>query len=109
MSGALDFTWSPTEKKIARAAFDSAYERECAGILREVNKMLADATDSQVVWKIEKHIEKRRRDMEHRYDFRYSVLLMHFAGMLRDRVLTEEDLSGLSSDKMETIRRFASL
>jgi hypothetical protein len=100
----MNMSWSPTEKKIARAAFDRAYERECAGILREVNKMLADATDSQVVWKIEKHIEKRRRAMENRYDFRYSVLLMHFAGMIRDRVLTEEDLAGLSSEKMKVIR-----
>jgi hypothetical protein len=36
----LDTKWSPAEKKIARAAYDRAYQRECDAILREIESML---------------------------------------------------------------------
>ena len=34
--------WTPSEKKVARKAFDQAFERQCASIKAEAEKMIAN-------------------------------------------------------------------
>lgn len=99
-----DFTWSQPEKKIARAAFDRAYERECEAIRREVESMLQNARDLRIIWRIEEYLRDRRRETDQKYDYRYSVLPLVFARLLKEGWLTEEDLSGLNADKLEWIK-----
>ncbi len=43
------------------------------------------------------------------YDYRYSVLLEVFSRLVRDGWLTDADLLGLREDKIERIKRWASL
>jgi hypothetical protein len=38
-----------------------------------------------------------------RYDYRYSVLPLVFAGLVRNGLLAEEELAGLAEDKREFI------
>ena len=37
-----DETWTPTEKKLARIAFEKAFERQCAAITQEARRMLEE-------------------------------------------------------------------
>jgi hypothetical protein len=46
-----------------------------------------------------------RREIDRRYDYRYSVLPLVFAHLLRDGRLTEDDLHGLGQGKLDLIRR----
>jgi hypothetical protein len=104
-----DLPWSTAEKKIARAAFDRAYERECEAIHREVESMLnAARNDARVIWRIEEYLRARRSETDAKYDYRYSVLPLVFGGLLHEGWLTEEDLEGLRPDKLASIRRIAS-
>jgi hypothetical protein len=50
---------------------------------------------------------ERRREIDRRFDYRYSVLPLVFAGLLRDGRLVEDDLRGLAPDKLEAIRQLA--
>lgn len=45
-----------------------------------------------------------RRRINRTFDFRYSVLPLVFATLLRDRRLREDELCGLAQDKLNTIR-----
>jgi Photoprotection regulator fluorescence recovery protein len=104
-----DEHWSPTEKKIARAAFDKASEKEHAAILREVHSMLNASNDPRVVWRIHDYLSERRREHDQKFDYRYSELIFVFARLIREGWLTEEDLAGLAQEKLEKIRRIFSM
>jgi len=102
-----DLKWSKEEKKIARAAFDRAYEREIAFIRKEATTMLLNLKEDHEIWKLEEYLWKKRREIDHKYDYRYSQLIFVFATLLGQGWLKESDLEGLSEDKLERIKRGA--
>ena len=101
--------WSASEKQIARRAFDAALHQELAEVLHAFKSMAATATDSESMWSTEEFLSKSRREIDSKYDYRYSQLHLVFGRLLREGRLSEEQLSGLSKDKMELILRIASL
>ena len=109
MSRLQELKWSRTEKKVARDAFDLAYERECAAIKEQASAMLASITDPSDIWRVHDFLDDRREAVDRRYDYRYSVLPLVFGHLLRDGWLNEEDLAGLRSDKLELVKRIAEL
>jgi hypothetical protein len=84
-SSVLQILWSHAEKTIARRAFDKALAEELEALIREAKSRAA------------------------RYDYRYSALPLVFAHLLRDGRLTEDDLNGLEQEKLDLIRRVATL
>ena len=102
-----DMKWSKTEKAVARRAFNAAYQRECAAILAKLKEMAAAARGPGDIWRLHDLLSKRRRDIERRYDYRYSVLIEVFGEMLAEGWIEASDLAGLSKDKIEAINRTA--
>ena len=104
-----DFTWSKTEKTCARRAFDRAYRREIEHITERVHAMLASNTDGRTIWRVHDYLSRKRKDTDHKYDYRYSVLISVFGRLLAESHLHAEDLEGLSEDKIERIQAIAGL
>jgi len=104
-----DFTWSKTQKEAARRAFDLASERDTEAIRREVEGMLRNSKDARVVWRIEDYLYERRREHDRVFDYRYSVLIFVFAGLVRESLLSEEELEGIGEEKVEAIRTMLSI
>jgi hypothetical protein len=96
--------WSAAEKKIARRAFDEAYQRQCAAIRANVAKMVATASAPADLWKIHDYLSVQRRAIDKIYDYRYSVLLTVFARLLKEKWLSVADLAGLQESKIEIIQ-----
>lgn len=107
MDDIRDLRWSDAEKKAARKAFKTAYERECRAIGVKVRKMMADDSDPQYLWRIHDYLSKQRRATDQKYDYRYSVLIEVFGRLLSECLLSRADLSGLSQDKIARIIGFA--
>jgi Photoprotection regulator fluorescence recovery protein len=101
--------WSAAEKKTARRAFDRAYQRKCADVAAEVKKMVAGPSSPSDLWQIHDYLSEQRETTDLTFDYRYSVLLSVFGHLLREGWLTEADLLGLEQDKIEKIKRWASL
>jgi hypothetical protein len=99
--------WSKQEKEIARKAFDAAYERECKAISQNVRKMTAGINDQPGLWRLLEYLTKKREGMDEKYDYRYSVLPFVFSRLIHEGWITQEDLAGLSDEKMMEIRRIA--
>jgi Photoprotection regulator fluorescence recovery protein len=99
-----DFSWSPKEKKIARIAFDKAYKNEMNEIKNELEKKLQDLQDLQKIWLIHNYLSKRRKEIDRKYDYRYSVLIIVFGRLLSEGYIEEKDLEGLSIDKINAIK-----
>jgi photoprotection regulator FRP-like protein len=102
-----DLTWSRSEKAIARKAFDAALKRELHEVIQEAKQMASRIRQSSDLWDLEHYLTQRRREIDRKYDYRYSQLLLVFGKLLRESRLGEEELRGLRQDKLESIRSHA--
>jgi len=59
------------------------------------------------IWELEHHLTQRRKEIDRKYDFRSSRLADVLGRLLYENRLSEEDLRGLSEEKMKSIRSFA--
>ena len=101
--------WSESEKRIARRAFDAALQRELAEVMAEFKRRAATAKEPEDMWSVEQFLATARRDIDSKYDYRYSQLDLVFGRLLREGRILEGDLRGLSEDKLAYIRRVATL
>jgi hypothetical protein len=103
-----DEMWTPTEKKLARIAFDNAFERQCTAIIQEARRMLETTTVPSEIFRVQEYLTEQRRIVDRLYDYRYSRLLGVFGRLLSDGWLREGDLHGLRPEKIAKIKREAS-
>jgi len=59
------------------------------------------------VWELEQYLTQRRKDIDRRYQFRYSRLTQLLGMLLSERRIGEEELRGLREEKMKKIRSWA--
>jgi len=104
-----ELKWSPSEKAAARRAYELALGRELEAVLREAKERAARVKTPSELWDLEAWLTKRRREIDRRYDYRYSVLPLVFATLLHQGLLSEAELSGLGRDKLDRIRLGAGL
>ena len=101
--------WSQEEKAIARRAFDFALEDELKETMREAKARAAKVTEPSELWELEEWLGTRRREIDSKYDYRYSVLLEVFSVLIREGKLTLPSLQGLGGDKLDFVRRYLAL
>ena len=100
-------TWSRSEKIIARTAFDAALGRELHEVIQEAKKMASQIQQSSDLWDLEHYLTQRRKEIDRKYDYRYSQLTQVFGRLLYERRLREEEPRGLREDKLKPILSFA--
>jgi hypothetical protein len=99
--------WSRSEKAIARKAFDAALGRELHEVIQIAKQMANEIQQSSDLWDLEHYLTERRKEIDHKYDYRYSRLTQVFGRLLHEGRLREEELRGLREDKLKPIRSFA--
>jgi hypothetical protein len=99
--------WSKPEKVIARTAFDAALGRELQEVIQEAKKMASQIQQSSDLWDLEHYMTQRRKEIDRKYDYRYSQLTHVFGRLLHESRLSEDELRGLREDKLKLIRSFA--
>jgi hypothetical protein len=100
-------TWSRSEKALARKAFDVALGRELHEVIQEAKKMATQIQQSSDLWDLEHYLTQRHKEIDRKYDYRYSQLTQVFGRLLYEKRLREEELRGLREDKLKPIRSFA--
>ena len=101
--------WSPTEKRLARAAFDRALDVELAELLAEFRQRDAALERPEDMWPLAAWLREKQRAIDDKYDYRYSQLPFVFGRLVREGRVAEDELSGLGDDKLAIIRRIVSL
>jgi Photoprotection regulator fluorescence recovery protein len=99
--------WSSAEKVIARKAFEQALQQDQGAIIRQAKKMAARVEQPSDLWELERYLTEHRKEIDRQYDYRYSVLLNLFADLIQKGRLREQDLQGLSEEKLRHIRQMA--
>jgi hypothetical protein len=100
-------TWSKSEKAIARTAFDAALKRELQDVMQKTKQMANQIKEPANVWELEHYLTERRKEINRKYDYRYSQLTDVFGRLLQEGRLSEEELQGLREDKLKAIHSFA--
>ena len=101
--------WSDSEKKVARREFDAALAAELAEVMAEFKKRASAAAEPDDLWSIQEYLYRTGREIDQKYDYRYSQLTMVFGRLLREGRVQEAQLAGLSEEKLSSIRRIALL
>jgi Photoprotection regulator fluorescence recovery protein len=99
--------WSKSEKAIARKAFDAALRRELQEVIQETKRMANQINEPADLWDLEYYLTQRRKEIDRKYDYRYSQLTYVFGRLLHESRLSEEELLGLREDKLKSIRYLA--
>ena len=102
-------TWSKSEKAIARTAFDAALKQEFHQVIQEAKQKASQIKEPEDLWDLEHYLTERRKEIDRKYDYRYSQLTQVFGRLLHEGRLSEEELRGLRDDKLKSIRSFAEL
>lgn len=100
--------WTDSEKKIARRAYEQARELALATVLADFKAKAAAASTPAEMWDIEDYLREQRRKIDELFDYRYSQLPLVFARIIREGLLDEGQLSGLSEEKLDILRRLLS-
>src|SRR5438552_14390983 len=100
-------SWSRSEKALARKAFDAALGRELHEVSQEAKKMASQIQQASDLWDLEHYLTQRRKEIDRKYDYRYSQLKHVFGKLLYERRVSEEDLFGLREDKLKPIHSFS--
>ena len=98
-----EIRWSKTEKKKARETFEKAYRRECAELARKIRVKAKELSGPDDIWRLHDFLTKERRELYHKYDYRYSVLIFVFATLIKEGWLSLEELDGVGEDKTSQI------
>ena len=59
------------------------------------------------MWDLEHYLTGRRKEIDRKYDYRYSQLTDVFGRLLYEGRVREEELRGLQEDKLKRIRSLA--
>jgi hypothetical protein len=104
-----EFKWSKKEKEIARKIFDQAHDRELNYIIDKIRKDISNIKISEKyrIWKIHDYLSEKRKEIDFKYDYRYSVLIMVFGRLFEEGFIVENDLTGLSEEKINKIKSIA--
>jgi len=99
-----NITWSPEEKKVARKIFDKAYHNEMEEVKKLLESKVQKIKSGKDIWEINDFLTERRISIDKKYDYRYSRLIIVLGILLSENYLTENDLNGLSEEKIEMIK-----
>ena len=99
----FNLKWSPAEKKIARKAYERARDAALSKILVQFKERAAVAASVTDMWAMEHWLREQRKDLDEMLDDRYSQLPLVFAWAIRAGHIDQEQLAGLSDDKLTLI------
>lgn len=98
-----DTDWSKVEKQVAHEAFERAYQRETSTLVQSVRRRASSISELDDLWDLHDFLSARRHDLDGKYDYRYSVLIFVFAGLVKEGWLSLDELQGLETEKLAKI------
>ena len=87
-----ELRWTEAEKKLSRRAFEVALLAELADVLQDFKARAPALQTPDDMWPIEHFLRQRGRELDAKYDYRYSQLISVFGGRVREGRLTEGHL-----------------
>ena len=97
----MENKWTKSQKEQARRLFDLALSREYDMLISTINSMEIKTPDD--VWELYEMLRKKRKEINSKYDYRYSQLIFVFAQLVRGGYLSIEELEVIGKEKQKRI------
>jgi hypothetical protein len=72
--------------------------------IQSTKQMAAKISQASELWELERYLTRLRKEIDRKYEYKYSVLLSVFGELVREGRLNTKDLQGLTEDKLAYIR-----
>jgi hypothetical protein len=95
--------WTDPEQSVAKEAFERAYGRAVERLVTALRDRAAALHSAESVWQLHDYLSIERHTMEGRFDFRLDGILFVFASLVKDDLLTIDELTGLDAEKLAKI------
>ena len=66
--------------------------------------MAARIKEPDELWALEHHLTRRRNEIDTKYEYKYSVVLLVLADLVREGRIALDELKGLAEDKLRCVR-----
>lgn len=102
-----EIDWTVTEKELARTVFETAYHREVAALVQEVQEKVQELSGLDELWQLHDYLSARRHDIDGKYDYRDSMYLFAFSQLIKEGWLSLDELEGLHPTKRKKVAALA--
>jgi|SRR3984893_362193 Photoprotection regulator fluorescence recovery protein len=79
-----ELKWSSTEKAIARRCFDRALRQELDAAIQSTKETAAKIRQASELWELEHHLTQFRKEIDRKFEYKYSTLVLVFANLVRE-------------------------
>jgi Photoprotection regulator fluorescence recovery protein len=95
--------WSETEDKIAREAFQTAYQRETSTLMTHVRDRANSIKELEDLWYLHDLLSTERYEIDGKYDYNTSTVVFDLARLTKEGWLSHDDLQGLKPEVLSKI------
>jgi len=95
--------WTDQEQAIAKQAFDTAYARAIAVLTETLRERVTALNGAEDLWQLHDFLSIQRHSIEGHFDFRLDGILFVFASLVKDKLLSLDELAGLEAEKLAKI------
>jgi len=95
--------WSQTEEKIAKQAFQTAYQRETSTLIANVRERAGSITELEDLWYLHDLLSTKRYEIDGKYDYDAATVVFDFAKLIKEGWLSLDDLQGLNPEILSKI------
>lgn len=99
--------WTLEEQSLAREVFDRAMARHVQSLIEELQRRCQQLRRPEDIWELHDFLSIRRHEIEGRFDLRLSGLLFVFADLVKEGLVSLEELQDFSADKRAKISAMA--
>jgi Photoprotection regulator fluorescence recovery protein len=102
-----ELKWSSTERAVARRCYERLLQQELDVAIQSTKERAAKISRASELWELERHLTRLGKEIDRKYQYKYSTLVLFFADRVREGKLDLDDLRGLADDKLSYIRQHA--
>ena len=96
--------WTQDELTIARTAFEAGKQRSIEVLIQTLQESVGDLKTPESIWLLHDYLSTERYQYEGRSDFDTSNILFTLADMIKQKLITSDDLNGLDQKKLSKVK-----
>ena len=96
--------WSSQEEQVARHAFNNGRHRSIESLISTLQVKCQELSTDESVWTMHDYLSTERHIFEGRSEFDYSNILFTLAELLKQQLITLDELDGLDPNKLAKIK-----
>ena len=96
--------WTTEEQAVARHAFETGKERSIAVLIASLQEQSKILNTPDSIWQFHDFLSTERYQYEGRSDFDVNNILFTLADMIKQKLISYDDLSCLDQKKMSKIK-----